>query len=60
MQLEGMSFNPLADENLGAMVVGLATSLVLCGVVINQGYSYYQTFGDDATYLKALVSRRDL
>jgi hypothetical protein len=56
MLLEGSSFDPLADENLGAMVIGLAISLVLCGVVINQGYSYYQTFGDDKAYLKALVS----
>lgn len=54
--LAGSSFDPLADENLGAMVIGFAISLVLCGVVIIQGYTYYQNFGDDMGFLKALVS----
>lgn len=56
MSLEGFSFNPLADENLGSMIIGLAICLVLFGVIIIQSYTYYQRFGNDRLFLKALVS----
>jgi hypothetical protein len=56
MLVDGSVFDPLADENLGSMVIGLAISLVLFGVVIIQSYTYYQRFGDDRWSLKALVS----
>ncbi|KAF9457207.1 hypothetical protein BDZ94DRAFT_1314412 [Collybia nuda] len=53
---QGTSFDPLADENLGAMVIGLAISLILFGVVVVQSYGYYQNFGRDRVFIKVLAT----
>ncbi|KAF9457208.1 hypothetical protein BDZ94DRAFT_257238 [Collybia nuda] len=53
--MEKSAFNPVADENLGAMMIGLALSLVLFGVIIIQSYTYYQRFGHDRAFIKVLV-----
>ncbi|KAF9461440.1 hypothetical protein BDZ94DRAFT_1323339 [Collybia nuda] len=52
----GSSFDPWADENLGALLIGFTISLLLCGVVMMQGYTYYQNFGKDIGFLKALTT----
>ncbi|KAF9457211.1 hypothetical protein BDZ94DRAFT_1314414 [Collybia nuda] len=56
MATEGFPFNLLSGDDLGALLIGLCISLVLCGVVIIQGYTYYQRFGDDRLFLKVLAT----
>lgn len=54
--MEHAPYNLLTSDNLGSMMIGVSISLVLCGIVIIQAYTYYQRFSDDRSFLKVLVS----
>ncbi|KAF9461451.1 hypothetical protein BDZ94DRAFT_1310593 [Collybia nuda] len=48
-------YDLLAGENIGSFIIGLSISLVLFGVIVLQGYTYYQNFSDDNPLLKTLA-----
>jgi 1,4-dihydroxy-2-naphthoate octaprenyltransferase len=51
-----IAFGLDAPQNLGAMEIGVFLSLIMFGVVVVQGYVYFQNSGPDRTGLKLLVS----
>ncbi|KAF9457210.1 hypothetical protein BDZ94DRAFT_1302053 [Collybia nuda] len=50
--MEVSAFNLLSSDNLGALVMGLSISLVLCGIAILQSYLFYQCSDNDPLFLK--------
>ncbi|KAF8879714.1 hypothetical protein BD779DRAFT_1124334 [Infundibulicybe gibba] len=44
-----------SGSNLGALEIATFISLVLCGIVVAQGYSYYHHFTTDRPFLKIMV-----
>ncbi|KAF8879705.1 hypothetical protein BD779DRAFT_1122892 [Infundibulicybe gibba] len=52
---EPPGFNLISGSNLGAMEIATFISLVLCGVGVAQGYSYYHHFTTDRPFLKVMV-----
>ncbi|KAF8879704.1 hypothetical protein BD779DRAFT_1474188 [Infundibulicybe gibba] len=46
------NFNITSGDNLGALEIATFISLVLCGIVVAQGYSYFAT---DKSFLKIMV-----
>ncbi|KAF8872118.1 hypothetical protein BD779DRAFT_1715344 [Infundibulicybe gibba] len=52
---EPPGFNLISGSNLGAMEIATFISLVLCGVGVAQGYSYYHHFITDRPFLKVMV-----
>ncbi|KAF9461413.1 hypothetical protein BDZ94DRAFT_1237666 [Collybia nuda] len=53
--MEPPTYDLLAAENIGFLIIGHAIGLVLFGAVILQGYTYYQTFSNDHLFLKSLT-----
>ncbi|KAF9461414.1 hypothetical protein BDZ94DRAFT_1237667 [Collybia nuda] len=53
--MEKPSFDLLSAENFGSVVVGFTISLILSGVVITQGYTYFRFSVGDGLYLKILA-----
>jgi hypothetical protein len=49
------SFDSQASVNLGSLEIALATSLIIFGVVVTQGYTDFQTCKHDRMFLKVLV-----
>jgi hypothetical protein len=47
----------VSNEDLGAVEVATFIALVLFGISLSQGYSYYHRWSEDSKRMKFLVSR---